>query len=181
MDIVTKFGERPVEAAPGLAPMYDLIELFFFAYRDFVGDADKLLLNYKFGRAHHRVLHFVSRQPGLTIAELLDILRITKQSLNRVLKDLIAKSFIEARAGAQDRRHRQLHTTAKGARLAKDLAQLQTRRFSKAMDSLGEDGRERAMAFLLAMIDEQERDRVIALTGARDLIGDKLSANGDRA
>src|SRR5476649_981975 len=102
--------------------MYDLIELFFFAYRDFVGDADQMLISYKFGRAHHRVLHFVSRQPGLTIAELLDILKITKQSLNRVLKELIAGSFIEVRAGAQDRRHRQLHTTVKGARLARDLA-----------------------------------------------------------
>jgi DNA-binding MarR family transcriptional regulator len=148
--------------------MYDLIELFFFAYRDFVGDADRLLETYRFGRAHHRVLHFVSRQPGLTIAELLEILKITKQSLNRVLKELIAESFIEARAGAQDRRHRQLHTTAKGARLAKELAHLQTRRFSKAMDALGEGGRERAMAFLLAMIDEHERERVVALIGATD-------------
>ena len=115
--------------------MYDLIELFFFAYRDFVGDADRLLESYRFGRAHHRVLHFVSRQPGLTIAELLDILKITKQSLNRVLKELIAESFIEVRAGAQDRRHRQLHATPKGARLASELAQVQTRRFLKAADS----------------------------------------------
>src|SRR5580698_2075111 len=94
--------QSPGPSAPAngeAAPMYDLIELFFFAYRDFVGDADRLLLTYGFGRAHHRVLHFVSRQPGLTIAELLDILRITKQSLNRVLKELIAESFIEARAG----------------------------------------------------------------------------------
>jgi len=164
MDIAAKSG------APGAAaaPMYDLIELFFFAYRDFVGDADRLLETFRFGRAHHRVLHFVSRQPGLTIAELLEILKITKQSLNRVLKELIAESFIEARAGAQDRRHRQLHTTAKGARLAKELAHLQTRRFSKAMDALGEGGRERAMAFLLAMIDEHERERVVALIGATD-------------
>ena len=164
MDIAAKSG--PTIA--GASPMYDLIELFFFAYRDFVGDADRLLETYRFGRAHHRVLHFVSRQPGLTIAELLEILKITKQSLNRVLKELIAESFIEARAGAQDRRHRQLHTTAKGARLAKDLALLQTRRFSNAMDALGEGGRERAIAFLLAMIDEHERDRVVGLIGARE-------------
>lgn len=165
MDIVAK----PGATVAGAVPMYDLIELFFFAYRDFVGDADRLLETYRFGRAHHRVLHFVSRQPGLTIAELLEILKITKQSLNRVLKELIVESFIEARAGAQDRRHRQLHTTAKGARLAKDLAHLQTRRFSKAMDALGEGGRERAIAFLLAMIDEHERERVVALIGAKDL------------
>ena len=80
-------------------PAYDLIELFFFAYRDFVGDPDRILADFGFGRAHHRVLHFVDRQPGLTIAELLDILRITKQSLNRVLKELIEKGFIESRTG----------------------------------------------------------------------------------
>jgi DNA-binding MarR family transcriptional regulator len=162
MDIATEIDGRPAEPAP----MYDLIELFFFAYRDFIGDADRLLESYRFGRAHHRVLHFVNRQPGLTIAELLDILKITKQSLNRVLKELIAESFIEARAGAQDRRHRQLHATPKGARLATDLAQLQTRRFSRATDTLGAGGRERASAFLLAMIDE--RERVLALIGAQE-------------
>ncbi len=100
------------------APMYDMIELFYFAYRDFVGDADRLLEAFSFGRAHHRVLHFVSRRPGLTIAELLDILSITKQSLNRVLKELVAQDFIEARAGAQDRRQRRLFVTAKGDDLA---------------------------------------------------------------
>src|SRR5579863_10126992 len=103
MEIAVKSG-APATVGDEPAPIYDLIELFFFAYRDFVGDADRLLETYGFGRAHHRVLHFVSRQPGLTIAELLDILKITKQSLNRVLKELIAESFIEARAGALDRR-----------------------------------------------------------------------------
>jgi len=182
MDIVAKVGERAAGAtAAGAAPMYDLIELFFFAYRDFVGDADRLLETYRFGRAHHRVLHFVSRQPGLTIAELLEILKITKQSLNRVLKELIAESFIEARAGAQDRRHRQLHTTAKGARLAKDLALLQTRRFSRAMGALGDGGRERAIAFLLAMVDDHEREHVIALIGARDLNASEPGGNSSSA
>jgi len=148
------------------APMYDVIELFYFAYRDFVGDADRLLEVYGFGRAHHRVLHFVSRQPGLTIAALLDILRITKQSLNRVLKELIAESFIEARAGALDRRHRQLYATAEGERLARELAQVQTRRFSHAMERLGPQGKEQAAAFLLSMIDPGERERVLELIGA---------------
>src|SRR3984957_11408976 len=95
-------------------PMYDLIELFFFAYRDFVGDADRLLEAYGFGRAHHRVLYFVSRRPGLTIAELLEILRITKQSLNRVLRELVDKNFIEIQAGTLDRRRRQLYATPDG-------------------------------------------------------------------
>src|SRR5215208_8181023 len=103
-------------------PVYDLIELFFFAYRDFVSDPDRILADFSFGRAHHRVLHFVDRQPGLTIAELLDILRITKQSLNRVLKELIEKDFVTSSTGTSDRRQRLLHSTAKGHDLALKLA-----------------------------------------------------------
>jgi DNA-binding MarR family transcriptional regulator len=118
-----------------------------------------------FGRAHHRVLHFVYRQPGLTIAGLLEILRITKQSLNRVLKELIAEGFIDARAGEADRRHRQLYATERGERLARDLALAQTRRFARAMAQLGPDGRERAIEFLVAVIDPGERDRILELIG----------------
>lgn len=140
----------------GEGPMYELIELFFFAYRDFVADADRLLEAYGFGRAHHRVLYFVARRPGLTIAELLEILRITKQSLNRVLRELVDKNFIEIRAGALDRRRRQLYATPDGDRLALLLAQVQTRRFSLALAQLGDWGAESATAFLTAMIDPQQ-------------------------
>ena len=94
--------------------IFDMMELFFFAYRDFVKDADRLLEKYKFGRAHHRVLHFVDRRPGLAIAALLDILKITKQSLNRVLKQLLDGGFVEAREGANDRRQRLLYTSSQG-------------------------------------------------------------------
>jgi len=138
-------------------PMYELIELLFFAYRDFVGDADRLLEAYGFGRAHHRVLYFVSRRPGLTIAELLEILRITKQSLNRVLRELVDKNFVEIRAGAPDRRRRQLFATPDGERLALRLAQAQTRRLALALEQLGDWGEESALAFLGAMIDPQKR------------------------
>jgi DNA-binding MarR family transcriptional regulator len=138
------------------APMYELIELFFFAYRDFVGDADRLLEAYGFGRAHHRILYFVSRRPGLTIAELLEILRITKQSLNRVLRELIDKNFIDSRAGALDRRRRQLYATPEGERLALRLAEAQTRRFASALDKLGGSGLQSATAFLTAMVDPGE-------------------------
>jgi DNA-binding MarR family transcriptional regulator len=144
-------------------PLYEHIELLFFAYRDFVGDADRLLEDYGFGRAHHRVLHFVNRHPGLTIAALLDILKITKQSLNRVLKELVAKNFVEARAGAIDRRHRQLFATEAGERLASELARVQTRRFAAAFESLGSSAREESARFLLAMIDAPERERVTRL------------------
>ncbi len=151
---------KPSGSDDGQPPLYDLIELFYFAYRQFVADADRLLEVYGFGRAHHRVLHFVSRHPGLTIAALLDILAITKQSLNRVLKELIAQSFIEVREGAEDRRHRQLYVTRDGERLAHDLARAQTRRFAFAMRSLGPEGKARAAEFLLAMIDPEDRQRI---------------------
>jgi DNA-binding MarR family transcriptional regulator len=109
------------------------------------------------------VLHFVSRHPGLTIAALLDILKITKQSLNRVLKELVAKNFIEARAGAIDRRHRQLYATEAGEKLARDLAKLQTRRFTAALEEVGPGAKAMASTFLQAMIDAPERERVMAL------------------
>jgi DNA-binding MarR family transcriptional regulator len=168
-------GERAIastESMPGPAwradkirvdePVFDLIELFFFAYRDFVGDADRLLENYDFGRAHHRVLHFVSRRPGLTIAALLDILKITKQSLNRVLKQLLDLGFVEARPGAQDRRQRLLYPTAKGAKLARDLAQLQSERFLRVLNELRPETRDAATDFFLAMINSADRERIRA-------------------
>ncbi len=156
-------GQGKARAGGAPEPMFDLIELFFFAYRDFVGDADRLLESYAFGRAHHRVLHFVSRQPGLTIAELLDILKITKQSLNRVLKELLDQHFVEARAGVADRRQRLLYPTAKGAKLALDLAELQSERFARALGGLPTDARAGAIAFLLATLDPDEREAVSAI------------------
>ena len=81
-----------------------LVELLFFAYRDFTGEADEELAALGFGRAHHRVLHFVNRRPGLRVADLLNILKITKQSLARVLKELVDRGFIVQEAGAEDRR-----------------------------------------------------------------------------
>jgi DNA-binding MarR family transcriptional regulator len=155
---VSKTGSPPLRQEP----MYELIELLFFAYRDFVGDADRLLEAYGFGRAHHRVLYFVSRQPGLTIAELLEILRITKQSLNRVLRELVDKNFVEIRAGTLDRRRRQLYATQDGERLALRLALVQTRRFALALEQLGDRGLPSAQAFLKAMIDPQEAPRDMA-------------------
>ena len=159
-----------VGAAPPvavLAPMFDLIELMFFAYRDFVADADRLLESLDFGRAHHRVLHFVHRQPGLTIAELLDILKITKQSLNRVMKDLVETGFVEARPGLLDRRQRLLFPTHEGTALALQLADVQTQRFARALQNLGTDGKARAKNFLMSMIDPAERQKVRALLERR--------------
>lgn len=141
------------QAQPAPAIDFELIELLFFAYRDFVSDPDRNLADLGFGRAHHRVLHFVNRQPGLTIAELLDILQITKQSLNRVLKDLVETGHVEQRAGRVDRRQRLLFATPKGRDFAISLARLQADRIARALERSGGDGRERVAAFLAAMQD----------------------------
>ena len=140
--------EGPEALDRGPPSMVELIESLFFAYRDFVGDADRLLETYKFGRAHHRALHFVNRRPGLTIAELLEILQITKQSLNRVLRDLVRGGFIDARPGPDDRRERRLHTTAKGETLAGELIAVQSARLRSAVAGIGPGGDVLAKAFL---------------------------------
>ncbi|TGV64531.1 MarR family transcriptional regulator, partial [Mesorhizobium sp. M00.F.Ca.ET.149.01.1.1] len=116
---------------------FAIIELFFFAYRDFTSDPDQILADYGFGRAHHRVLHFVNRRPGLTVAELLDVLKITKQSLARVLKQLIDTDHIVQVQGPRDRRQRELYPTAKGRALALALARPQSRRIRAALAASG--------------------------------------------
>jgi DNA-binding MarR family transcriptional regulator len=142
-------------------PAWDIIELMFFAYRDFVSDPDSVLSAFGFGRAHHRVLHFVNRNPGLKVAELLEILRITKQSLGRVLKQLVDEGYIEQREGAKDRRQRLLYATPKGMALAMRLAGLQTKRIARAFSELGPDSHAAARRFLVAMIDPEARPGVL--------------------
>src|SRR6476661_1900992 len=155
---------RPASGAGALdRPLYELIELLFFAYRDFVGDPDRILEQYGFGRAHHRVLHFVDRNPGLTIAALLDILKITKQSLNRVLKELLEKGYVEQRAGKSDRRQRLLFPTPRGRALALDLARMQTRRIARALEESGPGSDAAARRFLAAMVEPAERPALARL------------------
>jgi DNA-binding MarR family transcriptional regulator len=166
--------ERPPAGAPPRAagePRYEIIELLFFAYRDFVADADHLLEAYGFGRAHHRVLHFVDRNPGLTVAELLDILKITKQSLGRVLKELVDQGFVTQREGEEDRRQRLLTTTAKGRDLARELAALQSARIAAALEETGAGAADVAARFLFALVDRPERaavDRLVRKSRARE-------------
>jgi DNA-binding MarR family transcriptional regulator len=162
---VTTPVRRTAAGDPGIAaePLWDVIELLFFAYRDFVGDPDHVLSRFGFGRAHHRVLHFVNRNPGMKVAELLDILKITKQSLGRVLKQLIDQGYVEQKEGESDRRQRLLYATHKGAELALRLAQLQTTRIGHALAELGPGAHEAARKFLTAMIDAEGRQQVLGL------------------
>jgi DNA-binding MarR family transcriptional regulator len=166
--------EDPPTAAPGSRvrpsgePIWDLIELLFFAYRDFVSDPDEVLAKFGFGRAHHRVLHFINRNPGMKVAELLDILKITKQSLGRVLKRLIDQGYVVQKAGAHDRRQRLLFVTPKGEGLAMRLAGLQTDRIARALAEMGPDAHETARRFLLSMIDVDNRDGVLRFISRAD-------------
>src|ERR1700720_1041579 len=149
-------------ASPDLGDLrWDIIELLFFAYRDFVGDADHELEVFGFGRAHHRVLHFVHRYPGLKVADLLDVLRITKQSLGRVLKQLLDEGYIVQKTGNNDRRQRLLFATAKGEALVGKLAGLQTDRINRALREIGSSGVDTVRQFLRAMIDRDDPDKVL--------------------
>ena len=140
---------------------WDIIELLFFAYRDFVGDADHELEAFGFGRAHHRVLHFVYRYPGLKVADLLDVLRITKQSLGRVLKQLLDEGYIVQKTGNNDRRQRLLYATPKGEALVAKLATLQTTRIDRALEEIGPAEADTVRRFLRAMIDRDDPDKVL--------------------
>jgi DNA-binding MarR family transcriptional regulator len=158
---VTALKQRRPTYDPDAEPIWDVIELLFFAYRDFVGDPDEVLAKFGFGRAHHRVLHFVNRNPGMKVAELLDLLRITKQSLGRVLKQLVDQGYVLQKEGEQDRRQRLLHVTDKGRALALQLANLQTARIAAALGELGPGAHETARRFLAAMIDAEDRAGVL--------------------
>lgn len=134
------------------------IELLFFAYRDFTAGPDKILKEYKFGRAHHRVIHFIGRNEGMTVSELLDILRITKQSLSRVLSTLIDRGFVEQRAGKVDRRQRLLYLTKDGQQLEQNLSRVQRELVAKAFREAGVDAVSGYRQVLAGLIDEKDRD-----------------------
>ncbi len=145
-------------ALPGgdMLPL-DIMGLFFFAYRDFTGDADALLDRQGFGRAHHRVLYFVNLRPGMPVADLLDILKITKQSLARVLRQLIDNGYIEQKTGHSDRRQRLLHATDKGRQFFATLSATQSSRINAAIASLPPDSRKVVTRFLIEMVDPADR------------------------
>lgn len=142
----------------GLADLpLDIMGLFFFAYRDFTGDADALLERQGFGRAHHRVLYFVNLRPGMPVADLLDILKITKQSLARVLRQLIDNGYIEQRTGHADRRQRLLYATEQGRQFFAVLSATQASRIAESINALPPDAVRVIRHFLAGMVDPADR------------------------
>ena len=172
-DITSELVSRhraPVDQSSGRSPasgadphLITFVELLFYAYRDFTREADAALAELGLGRAHHRVLHFVNRNPGLRVADLLEILKITKQSLARVLKELVDQGWIEQRAGERDRRQRLLYASEKGASLARHLDELQAKRVAQALAQAGAGSDRVAARFLFNMITREERALVEAL------------------
>jgi DNA-binding MarR family transcriptional regulator len=136
------------------------IELLFFAYRDFTAEPDAILARYGFGRAHHRVIHFVGRHPQMTVSELLAILRITKQSLSRVLGQLVRQEFIFQQPGSHDRRQRLLELTSKGRDLERQLSEPQRARIADAYRQAGPQALEGFRHVMLGIVaDEEDRRR----------------------
>ena len=151
---------RP-QAAPCSHADTTLVELLFFAYRGFTAEPDAILGRLGFGRAHHRVMHFVTRSPGLRVADLLEILRITKQSLARVLRQLIVEGYIVQQPGTQDRRERLLYPTQKGRLLADQLVSIQIQKLEQAVDAAGPGADRVARDFLLALVADVDRRRAM--------------------
>jgi len=164
-------NKADINLAPGANPdmPLDVMGLFFFAYRDFVGDADALLERQNFGRAHHRVLYFVNLRPGMPVADLLDILKITKQSLARVLRQLVDNGYIEQKTGESDRRQRLLYATTKGRELFDVLSATQTSRIQAAIAALPPEGKRTVLKFFVGMVEPEDRGLLDRLRLTDDL------------
>ncbi|MCK9992317.1 MAG: hypothetical protein Dbin4_00837 [Alphaproteobacteria bacterium] len=160
-DIKIFAAETPPEMAGEPDDIRQAIELLFFAYRDFTSDPDLILLRSGYGRAHHRILHFVGAYPGINVAQLLRILRITKQSLGRVLKQLLKQGFVEQRPGKRDRRQRLLFLTEKGRKFEAQLSTPQQKRVQQAFTAAGPDAVAGYLKVLEHLIDETERKFII--------------------
>ncbi|WP_228461345.1 MarR family winged helix-turn-helix transcriptional regulator [Paracoccus liaowanqingii] len=144
------------------------IEAMFFAYRAFTADPDLILADLDYGRAHHRALHFVHRDPGLTVTSLLAVLGVTKQSLNRVLRTLIEDGLVDSRIGRRDRRERQLHLTPAGTALERRLSEAQRARMRAAYRNAGPQAVAGFRQVLEAMMDPETRAQYQALKDLSD-------------
>ena len=139
------------------------IEAMYFAYRGFTADPDRILEDGDYGRAHHRAIHFVNRQPGLTVNALLLVLGVTKQSLNRVLRTLIEDGLVESRVGRRDKRERHLFLTARGAELERSLSDAQRARMRAAYRAAGPAAVVGFRQVLEAMMDPEMRRQYLSL------------------
>ncbi len=133
------------------------IEAMFFAYRGFTADPDRILEEQGYGRAHHRAVHFIHRCQGTTVNNLLSILGVTKQSLNRVLRTLIDDGLVESRVGLRDKRERNLYLTEKGANLERKLSDAQRERMRAAFRAAGPEAVSGFRQVLEAMMDPELR------------------------
>ena len=142
------------------------IEMMFYAYRDFTAEPDAILTDYGFGRAHHRVIYFVGRYPESTVSALLGILQITKQSLNRVLGQLVREGFIVQNQGLRDRRQRLLQLTEKGRNLEAQLTATQRARFARAYQDAGAEAVEGFRKVILGLMSsDADRERFEWMAG----------------
>ena len=153
---------KSVESAPTSSEdeLRQGIELLFYAYRDFTAEPDAMLTRWGFGRAHHRVIYFVGRHPRMSVSDLLATLRITKQSLSRVLGQLIRQGFIQQRTGSRDRRQRLLELTQKGVELERQLSEHQRQRIAKAYREAGAgavEGFKRVMLGIMSSETDRRR------------------------
>ena len=137
----------------------EAIEMLFFAYRDFTAEPDAILAGHGFGRAHHRVIYFVGRHPGMTVSDLLGILKITKQSLARVLRELVDQGFVAQVQGERDKRQRRLSLTPKGLALEKSLTERQLARIARAFDAAGVQSVEGFRKVMLGITDDPSLGR----------------------
>jgi len=136
------------------------IELLFYAYRDFISEPDEILAQRGLGRAHHRVIYFVGRNPGMTVSDLLAILKITKQSLSRVLRQLVDEEYVDQQPGPRDRRQRLLSLTEKGQELEQQLTENQRARVSRAYREAGAEAVEGFRKVMLGIVSSPaDRDR----------------------
>jgi DNA-binding MarR family transcriptional regulator len=136
------------------------IELLFYAYRDFTFESDQQLKRYQLGRAHHRALYFIGRHPGQTVGHLLSIVKVTKQSISRVLKDLLEQGYVEQKSGTRDRRERRLELTEKGKKLELELTGRQAQRFARAYRDTGAESVDGFRKVLLGLLDPEDRAEV---------------------
>ena len=141
------------------------IEAMFFAYRGFTADPDRILAKRGFGRAHHRAVHFIHRAPGTTVKNLLSILGVTKQSLNRVLRTLIEADLVESRVGKVDRRERHLYLTETGRALEQELSDAQRERMRAAFRTAGPEAVAGFRQVLEAMMDREMKRHFTAMEG----------------